>query len=261
MAFLLVGGILFGLLDPHLGFDLSSVALVLGLSLSLAVTTLGFALPVLLFMRRRYRDWGYLEIVPGAAVVAVVGVVVSRVVHFEPGYLYGIIGGLAFHREIAKRAEGWLTAISALFVLLVGIGAWLVRSPVAAAAATVQPSFWAVFAEAVLATTTVLSLESLVVSLLPMRFLEGIKLKDWNRLAWAALLGLALFAFVHILLRPTSGYVANTKVAPASVVVGLFVGFAGFSIAFWAYFRFRSPRMKPTEGSTEPGDFDLTGRL
>ena len=54
--------------------------------------------------------------------------------------------------------------------------------------------------------------------------------------------GITLLAFVHILLRPSTGYVSNTSVSPPYVVIGLFVGFAVFSFAFWGYFRFRRPR-------------------
>src|SRR5205085_1862864 len=61
----------------------------------------------------------------------------------------------------------------------------------------------------------------------------------WSRRAWVALYGLALLAFVHILLRPGTGYVSDTSVSPPSVVIGLFVGFAVFSFAFWGWFRFR----------------------
>ena len=37
-------------------------------------------------------------------------------------------------------------------------------------------------------------------------------------------------------------YVASTTLSPTLIVIGLFVAFALFSIAFWAYFRFRAPR-------------------
>ena len=58
----------------------------------------------------------------------------------------------------------------------------------------------------------------------------------WSRAAWAALYAVTLLAFVHILLRPSTGYVSNTSVSPPNVVIGLFVAFALFSFAFWGYF-------------------------
>jgi hypothetical protein len=48
------------------------------------------------------------------------------------------------------------------------------------------------------------------------------------------------FGFVHILLRPDSGYVASTS--SRTTVIGLFIVFGVLSLGFWAYFRFRPAR-------------------
>ena len=53
---------------------------------------------------------------------------------------------------------------------------------------------------------------------------------------------LTLFAFVHILLRPGTGYVSDTTVSTPLVAFALFAAFAAFSFGFWGYFRFRRPR-------------------
>jgi hypothetical protein len=59
---------------------------------------------------------------------------------------------------------------------------------------------------------------------------------------WAALFAVALFALVHVLLSPGSGYVGRSNdMGLLPVVVGLYIGFGLFSFAFWAYFRFRHP--------------------
>ena len=90
--------------------------------------------------------------------------------------------------------------------------------------------------------------------MLPLRLLQGDKVVGWSRAAWAALYGLTLLAFVHILLRPSTGYVSDTSVSPPYVVVGLFVGFAVFSFAFWGYFRFRRPPATPDPEPAEPAE-------
>ena len=50
---------------------------------------------------------------------------------------------------------------------------------------------------------------------------------------------LSQFAFVHIMLRPSSGYVPNTTTSPTLVAVAPSAVFALVSVLFWAYFRFR----------------------
>ncbi|MBV9935191.1 MAG: hypothetical protein JO367_12875 [Actinobacteria bacterium] len=258
--FLVAGGILYALLSPSFGLNWSSVANVLGLTLSLIVVTIGFALPGMVYMRRRFHDSGYIEILPGTVLLAAACVLVSRAIHFQPGYLYGLIAGVAFRRELTKRAEGRLTAVSAAFVLVVSVVAWIVRVPIAHAASNGHPGFWLVVADAGLSSVFLLGLDSLVISLLPLRFLEGSKLRSWSKAGWATLFGVTLFAFVHLLLRPDSGYVANTRISPTGLVVGLFIAFGALSVVFWGYFRFRPARVG-AEVPAEPREFDLTGRL
>jgi hypothetical protein len=240
VGFILLGGVLYGLLSPDLGFDRSSGALVLGLSLSLVVVSLGFRMPHLLYVHHRDGEWGRLRVLPGTALVAVVCVAVSRLIHFQPGYLYGLIAGLALRRQLETDTNGALTAASAVSVFAVGILAWIARVPVAHAAARPDPSIWLVGLEACLAAITILGIETVVICLIPLRFVEGSKLEAWSRTAWALVFGLAAFGFVHILLRPDSGYVAATS-SRATVVV-LFLVFGLLSVVFWAYFRFRPAR-------------------
>lgn len=240
VAFVLLGGLLYGFLTPDLAFDRSSVALVLGLSLSLVVISVGFRLPQLVYVRRRDGEWARFRVLPGTALVAVACVVLSRLVHFQPGYLYGLIAGLSFRRRLDTDTNGVLTAASAVAVFLISIAAWLARVPVSSAAARPHASIWIVALEACLAAISVLGLETVVICLIPLRFVEGSKVAAWSRTAWAVVFGLCAFAFVHILLRPDSGYVAASS--SRWTVFVLFVAFGILSVGFWAYFRFRPAR-------------------
>jgi hypothetical protein len=90
-------------------------------------------------------------------------------------------------------------------------------------------------------------LDTLVIGLMPLRFLRGADVRKWSHLSWWLLFALTQLAFVHILLRPSTGYVADTKRAPTTIVIGLFFLFGVVSVIFWAYFRFRSD---PAEDET-----------
>src|SRR6202011_2292005 len=65
-VFMVVGGLFASLLDPTLGWNVGSLALVLGLVASRAVITVVFALPEMIVMRRRYQLRGRFEVLPGA---------------------------------------------------------------------------------------------------------------------------------------------------------------------------------------------------
>lgn len=239
-----IAALLFGLLDPGFGLDLASAAEFLGLVLSLLVVTAVFSLPALVYMRRRHGDRGRIDVLPGGLVIAGMCVLASRLLHFQPGYLYGVVVGVAFAQELPAEEDGRVSALSTAVMLVVAVVAWVVWAVVQPSAAGASPSPALVILETTLAAVAVAGVESAVITLLPMRFLVGAKVMAWSRAAWAGLLGLALFAFVHVLLRPGSGYVGADSGGSALAVVILFVAFALGSLLFWAYFRFRPPRTR-----------------
>ncbi len=132
-----------------------------------------------------------------------------------------------------------MAAISGLCLLAFSLLAWFARIPVADAAARPDAPLGFIVLEAALVGVFLAGLETLVISLVPLRFLDGTKLMAWSRTGWAVLFGLVVFILVHVLLRPGSGYVNDSPAASTVLVAVLFAGFGVFSVAFWAYFRFR----------------------
>jgi hypothetical protein len=243
VLFLLAGGVLVSLLNPAFGFDKSSLAAAGGLTIAIGIVTLAYDGPTLAYVRRYHGDWGRLVILPGTILLGVACVVLSRVVHFLPGYFYGLIAGLAFRRQIADAVKGRLTAFSTGLVLALSVASWLAMAPVSEAADKPGASLGLLVLEAALGGIFWCGLDSLVIGMLPLRFLGGSEVRKWSRLGWTVLFVLTQLAFVHILLRPSTGYVADTTHSPTLIVVALFVAFALFSISFWAYFRYRTPRV------------------
>ncbi|HEU5003903.1 MAG TPA: choice-of-anchor P family protein [Actinomycetota bacterium] len=242
IGFILVGGVLDSALSADFGWNLSTLSLATGFAAALVVLMLVYSLPLLIHIRSRHGEWGVLKVLPGTAIVAAACVILSRAVHFEPGYLLGLVAGLEFGRELAADTTGRLTLLAAGLTLGLGVVAWFAHTPVSHAASLPHASFGVITLSNGLSAFFIAALESTVFTLLPLRFLEGKKLTDWRRLAWAAIFGVATVAFINILLQPTSGYRNPDAGAAKWTAVALFVGFGLFSVAFWAYFRFRAPR-------------------
>lgn len=238
LAFCIVGGAMYTLLSPDFDLSWSWLANVVGLGVAMALITLTYDLPSVGYFRR-FGEHARLLVLPSTLVVAGVSVALSRVIGFQPGYFYGVVAGLAFRRQVGTDVKGRLVAVSAIAVLVLSATTFFLWSPVSEAAGRPGASFWVLLLDAFLAGIFWCGLDSMVLSLLPLRFLQGRDLQQWSRAAWAVLYGLTLFAFVHIMLRPSTGYVADTRVVPLVVAIGLFVGFGVFSFAFWGYFRFR----------------------
>ncbi|MBA2633218.1 MAG: hypothetical protein H0U86_09515 [Chloroflexi bacterium] len=241
-VFTLLAALLYGFLDPGFGFSLSSLATFVGMLVGIVLVTAAFAVPVVLAHRRLGDSWR-LKVVPVSLLMGVACVLLSRLTGFQPGYLYGLLIGLAFARELSSADEGRATAIGAVLMLVVATVAWL-----GLGALPDGDGFGLVVVRTSLAALMVAGLEGVAFGLLPMRFLPGEPLYAWNRILWGVLLAIGAFAFFHILINPASGYLSDSSRTPLFTVVGLLVGFSLVSVAFWAWFRFRpsSPTEEPT---------------
>src|SRR5581483_1446549 len=84
---ILLASALYTLLDPGAGLHRQTAVLFAGMVAALLVVTVVFALPSLLMMRARHHEWGSLYALPAGLVIAAACVALSRLVHFQPGYV------------------------------------------------------------------------------------------------------------------------------------------------------------------------------
>jgi hypothetical protein len=241
-VFNFIAAVTFSFLSPDFGLGWSSLIIVLGMFAGLLVMAVLFSVPAAVAIHRRFGEWGQLNFLPGSLGISIVMVAMSRALDFQPGYVYGAMAGLAFASAVSKGSQGRITAANWVFSLVIALGAWFARVPVSEAAAQPDASALWMAAEVCLALVFLWGVESLAVAMLPMRYLDGRKVIDWNRPTWAVLMFLGAFTTVHVLLSASSGYVGQTGGQVRWAVLGLFCAFGAFSVAFWAYFRYRPQR-------------------
>jgi hypothetical protein len=256
LLFAVVGSAIYGFLDPLFGPSRMNMSLILlgGIFASILITTLAFVvIPGLLFKAGRQAG-GYIKVLPGTLLVAAVCVAVSRLVHFLPGYFYGVIAAFAITRGLSRRQTGLNTLIAAVITLAVSVGAWLTWIPIKESALEPGASSLMLVLDAALAATFVAGLEALAFGLIPMRFLPGERIFSWSKIAWGIIFLIGAAGFVHIIVR------SNASAAPQPnslyTTVALFLGFGLFSVLFWGFFRFRKVKpaapvapAPPTEGA------------
>ena len=140
-AFIVIGGLISALLNGPLRLSRSLLFVLIGAALGLAVTTFGFQLPEYrvggpvpgpAHPRRR----GYFEVLVGSVVLAAAMVVMSRLLHLRPPYLYGLLcsyrpgagnrGGQstpAAAEEAKKEQEAKLAVQGLVVTLTLSVGA------------------------------------------------------------------------------------------------------------------------------------------
>jgi hypothetical protein len=189
-------------------------------------------------VRHQDHHW-YLRAIPSALLVAVLCVLVSRLTHFEPGYLYGVLGGAVFAGVLGRKTEGRAEAVTLLAGLVVALGAWVAFEPVATAANRAHATLPVLVGDSLLGSLFIGGIEGLLFSLVPLRFLPGFRVRQWGWVPWGVLTLATSFVFVHVLLIPDSGYLGRSTTVSASVTMALFGAFGLASVLFWAWFRFR----------------------
>ncbi|HEY4869867.1 MAG TPA: FGLLP motif-containing membrane protein [Candidatus Dormibacteraeota bacterium] len=230
-----VGALLAGLLDPSFGASWKSVETYVGIVLALLVTLTLPGLAALTYRRFRHSERAFtLLALPAGLVVAAVCVLVSRLSSFQPGYLYGVVAGIAFAQRLPDPDEGRATALATMTMLAVAVAAWGLWDVVNNHAAGQAASPPVVILDDFLAVVFVGGLVGTVIGLVPLQFLPGGRIAAWHRGVWAASFTAALFGLTGVLLWPNRG--GHPGAAPLTTVVALFVVFGGASVALWWFF-------------------------
>jgi low temperature requirement protein LtrA len=149
------------------------------------------------------------------------------------------------------KQDGRSLAVTALMVLALGVTAWLVWVPISDHLHDGRGPFGWVVLSTFLATTWVVSVQSLLFSLIPLKFLDGEKVVTWNRLGWFAIYLLGMFVFVEAIMHPQSDKYGGNRHADLHSMLLLFVSFMVVACLFWLYFRIRTIRHKE-ESKLEP---------
>ena len=228
-------------LNPDLSLSLEGLAIFLGFLLAIGIVLISFELPGLIVHRRRVGETGRLRVLPWAIVIAAVFVLVSRLIQLQPGYLYGVVLGVIFLQAASQRDEGREAAAGAAWTLVVAVAAWWGLGWLRGLGLP-DGDLVVIGLETALAAVVVAGLEAVAFGLMPFRFMPGWVIYRWRRPVWAVLFGLSVFAFIHILIGPNTGYLSDLSVPALMAALGVFALFGAISILFWAYFRFRPAR-------------------
>ncbi|HEX4444877.1 MAG TPA: hypothetical protein VHZ81_15005 [Galbitalea sp.] len=244
----LATAILFGFADPTFGWTLASLRLILACGIALFLV--GYVANALTAVIAR-NQWHITVLVstrPYGLILTIVGVLVSRLLHFSPGFLIGLILGLTIQGKSATGFAWRTVATRTSIVLLMSIAAWIGYSTLTLGGNEGGTFGTALLVETLVAITTE-GVVALLVELLPLRFLEGERLYAHSRLLWGILYFLTVVVFVLAVI-PWEG---NWDALGSSLWVWLIVlaAFAVVCVGIYVYFRRFAKPLEEEEGSEE----------
>jgi Protein of unknown function (DUF642) len=247
VAVFLLGALANTLNDGHFGLTLSTLVTFVGVVLSLTVgLSVSFAIQTIYHTRRHGSAPRKLIAIPLGLAIAALLVGFSRLINFEPGYLYGLVCGVVFTRELPTNEKGHVAALSILAALVLSVVAWIIWIPVNAAAQRAHPFLGVVLADDLLGALFVGGLVGSFFGMIPIKGLPGWTIKEWNLWAWVAGFAISILGLFQILLRPG---IAGHGHRPLVVSVILFVAFGVGSVAFHEHFERKD---RATSGAATP---------
>jgi hypothetical protein len=268
VGFALVSALMLSLVEKEAGFNAQTAVLVVAMLIAVVVTFAFYAGPAELFARDPEHSPASLRTLWVGFIVAAVCVAVSRIVVLEPGYAYGLLAYFAVDALAAERRarrQGPAVLFGAVILLMVGVICWLLWPFVDTAAAQQGAGVGVLVLDSALAATFVLALQGVVFGLVPIEYMDGRKLRNWNGPAWLITWSVATFLFVHVLFTKYTNDDGGRDAVAANTgrLLGAltpFLLFGALSFGLWLYLRRTAEPPGPTADPDEdPGDDPAAG--
>ena len=257
VALTLLAALIFGFADPHFGPDIASLRLVLACGIALIIV--GHLTNAITgwVVRERWRVGTLLEVRPLALILTVVGVFLSRLLGFSPGFLIGLIVGMSLTGTTTVRQRSRTVLVHAGIIVAFGILAWIGFSALTATTGGHPTTFVQALCLDIFAAVAAEGLTMLLIGLLPFRFLEGEDVFAESKTIWAVSYLSVLTAFCVIVLPVAAHW---EEIGDSLWLwLGCFVGFTLFSVAVYLYFRYARPTgQDETAREAEPAPTEIS---
>jgi hypothetical protein len=137
-----------------------------------------------------------------------------------------------------RRREAMLVLAPTLALLAASLLAWM-AIPAVRPLAESSGAWWQVLIEAALVTVFVAGIEGAFYAMIPITFMDGATVFEWNRLVWVGAFGVVTFLFWHLLLNQDDAYLDALRQTRVAVALGLVLLYGALTLATWLFFRLR----------------------
>jgi len=245
LVLLAITALIYSALDPHFGFNDTSLVLVLALMAGLTLTTFLYEGGQVVFFKRAFGMPAAIRAYPVAILIAAVSVGLSRVIDLNPGVIFGFVAAAALTQgSIGRREHGMIVFLSMVALLVVSLIALVLISPLRTLADN-HPGVWATLPETVAVTVFVGGAQSVLLALIPLTFTDGQKVWAWDPRAWLALALPATFLLFHVIVNRDGAFSSLQDNAGAAIPLIAALVFLVITILMWLFFRFRARTAGP----------------
>ena len=231
--------VIYSALDPHFGFNDSSLVLILGLMAGLTLTTFLYEGGQVMFSSRVLGVSAAMRAYPVAVVIALLSVALSRVIELSPGVIFGFVAAAVLTGSgIGRREQGIIVFVPMLCLLAMSLIALALIGPLRDLAEG-KTDVISILPETIAVAVFVGGAQSLLLSLIPVTFNDGQRVWTWNRIAWFALALPASFLFFHVIIHREGSFDTVTNGAGALAPLIAASIFLIVAAGMWVFFRLK----------------------
>ncbi len=186
-----------GFVDPRFGFNGLSVRLFFTLLATFALFNVGAWAVITQVLKRVQPDAKpALNFHPASLLIVAVAVLLSRLLQFDPGVIFGLVAGTTFAIALAQSKKAVVIITGTAYAAVVALLAWIVYSLMNIGGS--PDGALLVSVSEFLGGVTIEGVSTLPIALIPLATLDGAILFAWRKWVWAVtyVLGLALFMLV-----------------------------------------------------------------
>ncbi len=245
VIYMLIAGVLYSLMQPGWGANWATLHTLSGFLVGIAVSTLTGVAMTRTYLRRYGKVVGHMEVEMATLAFALICVVVSRLANFTPGYFYGVLALYIPAHKPSTHDSRRMTVRGLQLTYTLAVGGFLLFGPLQRLAR--GGGFVRQLPQSLAGGLVTGAVQTIVIGLIPLRFLPGHQLKQWNQKVWATSYLGGAFLFSLVLLHPG---LVNAKEASIVWTIGLAGFFAAGSVGFWWFFRQRALRSETVRASS-----------
>jgi len=230
---LAVATLISGFADPSFGVDIASLRLLIACFIAALVVSYGAYLLTSWIMNRRFALPTTISLRPYTLIITVIGVILSRVLDFSPGFLFGLMLGLSFPPATSAALRSRARVVRTVMILGVAVISWFAYSFVSAGLASVEPTFGTALLQDTLAALSTEGLTGMLIAMLPFLFLDGHDLWMHSKRVWASIYAVVVVVFFLVVApKPESWGDLGEKYGPWALVLGVFT-VVSLAAYFW----------------------------
>jgi hypothetical protein len=229
-AFMLAG--IFGSIDdPDFGFTLTTLRTIITLTLSIAI----FNIAAWSLTRRVLRHYepnirADIDIKLSSIGILIASVILSRLLDFSPGVVFGTVAGLVYAIELGLSRKVVVILTGTGFSAAIAIVAWVAYTLFAHVPGALTNG-WLIGITEVFGGITITGVSAAPLALLPLAGLDGEALFTWRRVGWGITYSVVLFLFVVAMFDlPQSFTAVSGDVIRWLILFGVF---AAVAVGVW----------------------------